>query len=533
MNTESGMEPRRLARHQARSRRTVVLATAIAAMSTLSATAGVAHVNAAGGAAGDVAEWFDEVNSVMVVDQSGDCMDDATDVVFYRGDRIVMRPSTVMADVDVKKAVNNALNGIYGTPGAKWATSVERIVFPQPDSAPAIKDVLSVSLKPLPDDFSREDHDIVGLARSLRREPGIESSPDYGLTPSTPYSFFWPDGDPEKLTGPLTPSRTNSTGVPIGNAIKIMVYDVGIAPRAAGVLPNASPLIAADNEQIDIDNDGVADYPAVGHGLAIGGVIATLAPGAIVQEARVSDRDGLATDVSAARRMATSLRNMPKLQWPSLVVNAFGTSACDFDTNNPGLQLEPVGLKAVVEVTDRFDPLLNDGFYIVASAGNQDSSRETYPAAFDSVLAVGALDATVDANSDPWSAQARTAPKAEFSNHGSWVEAWAPGVDLPTNHVTGVSFELNSRVLDGKATVDGTSFAAPYVAALLAEHMSLNTTVDARTAWEEIADAGAAPLPECGSPPLTPPPSGVAVALTSRLSSVNATTPGSGKPVVC
>jgi hypothetical protein len=299
------------------------------------------------------------------------------------------------------------------------------------------------------------------------------------------------------------------------------------------VLPNASPLIAADNELIDIDNDGEADYPAAGHGLAIGGVIATLAPGAVVQEARVSDRDGLATDVSAARRIAMSLSNMPKKQWPSLVVNAFGTSACDFDTGNPGQQLEPVGLKTVVEVTDRFDPLLNDGFYIVASAGNQDSSRETYPAAFESVLGVGAIDTTVDADKDPWSAQARTGPKAWFSNYGGWVEAWAPGVALPTNHVTGVNFEPGLPVLDGKAKVDGTSFAAPYVAALLAEHMSANPLVDARAAWEEIAGVGAAPLAECGSPPLTKGPNGVAVALVSLSPTDTATTPGSGTPVVC
>ena len=84
----------------------------------------------------------------------------------------------------------------------------------------------------------------------------------------------------------------------------------------------------------------------------------------------------------------------------------------------------------------------------------------------------------------------------------------------------------------GKATVDGTSFAAPYVAALLAEHMSLNKNVDARTAWEEIAAVGVAPLPECGSPPLTQAPDGVAVALVSLSSTVTATTPGSGSPSV-
>ncbi len=83
-------------------------------------------------------------------------------------------------------------------------------------------------------------------------------------------------------------------------------------------------------------------------------------------------------------------------------------------------------------MTDRFDPIQPDGFFIVASAGNQNSSRETYPAAFDSVLAVGALDTTVDADGSPWSSPTRTGPKADFSNYGDWVDVWASGVALPT-----------------------------------------------------------------------------------------------------
>ena len=94
-----------------------------------------------------MAEWFDEVDPAMVVDQSTDCMAGATDTVFYRGDRIVMRPTTTMLDADVKSAVNVALNGIYGTTGAKWATTVERIEFPLPLSGAPIKPLLSVTLK--------------------------------------------------------------------------------------------------------------------------------------------------------------------------------------------------------------------------------------------------------------------------------------------------------------------------------------------------------------------------------------------------
>jgi hypothetical protein len=311
----------------------------------------------------------------------------------------------------------------------------------------------------------------------------------------------------------------------------MIVYDSGLAPRAPGVLPNVATFAPADNELIDIDGDLVADSPTRGHGLAIAGVIATMAPGAIVQEARISDRSGLVTDVSAARRMANSLRNTSRVAWPSVIVNSFGAVACDFDPKSPGVQLEPVGLKAVVEVTDRFDPIQPNGFFIVASAGNQNSSRETYPAAFESVLGVGALDTTLDTDGSPWSSPTRTGPKADFSNYGDWVDAWASGVALPTVHVTGVAFETGLPVLNGKAMVEGTSFTAPLITGLIAEQMSI-TGLDARDAWELIAGTGTAPLPACGAPQGSA-PTGVAVALVSLSPTVTATTPGSGKPITC
>ena len=105
-------------------------------------------------------------------------------------------------------------------------------------------------------------------------------------------------------------------------------------------------------------------------------------------------------------------------------MNAFGTASCDLVEGVEGDQLEPVGLRAVVEVVDRFDPFRPDGMLVVASAGNRGSTRPHYPAAFDTVLSVGALDATVDGDGDPWTAPGRTAPIAAFSNRGDWVDAW-------------------------------------------------------------------------------------------------------------
>ena len=174
-------EQRVLRRHLTRSRRNIALATAIAALSTLS-TASAA--TAGGGPVApvppedDVAEWFDEVDPAMVVDKSADCMAGATDTVFYRGDRIVMRPTTVMTDGAVRTAVNNALNGIYGTPRRRgprrWSGSSSR-------SRPRARRSSRCSRCRSSPRSDGEPHDVVDLARSLRHEPGIQSAPDYGL----------------------------------------------------------------------------------------------------------------------------------------------------------------------------------------------------------------------------------------------------------------------------------------------------------------------------------------------------------------
>ncbi len=67
--------------------------------------------------------------------------------VFYRGDRIVMRPTTAMSDGAVKDGREQRPERHLRRPRrATWATTVERIEFPQPRRVRAIKPVLSVSL---------------------------------------------------------------------------------------------------------------------------------------------------------------------------------------------------------------------------------------------------------------------------------------------------------------------------------------------------------------------------------------------------
>ncbi len=486
----------------------------------------VSHTVVAGAGTGnatesDVMAWLRDVSPAITVDQSNECVAGALDEVAYRNDRIVLRTS--MANGAAASAVNSALNTMYATTGAPYVGPVERITlpYPPPPSTP-VTPVLSVTLKPRPGGAA---HQIVRLARTLR-ERQIPASPDYALTPSGPYNFFWPNGYPERISA-LTPPRVDGAQ-PIGDGVKIEILDTGLAPTAPNELPNTSTLSNGDAELINIVANGpsMADYPHVAHGKAIAGVISTIAPGTLIEQVRISDRDGLATDVSAVRNTARSLTTLSRADYPDLIVNAFGTPACDLTAGVTGPDLRPIGLEAVAEAVDKFDAHQDDGMLIVASAGNMATDRPHYPAAFDTVLGVGALDATLDGDGSPWSAPARTAPVATFSNYGAWVDAWAPGVDLPTTHANGVRFEYGGDIIQGKAEVDGTSFAAPLVAGLIAEQMG-SSGRDARSSWVDIAATGVAPLPPCSS---NRHEQGVAVALAALTESATGQPIGATEP---
>ncbi|MFE0257199.1 type VII secretion-associated serine protease mycosin [Streptomyces sp. NPDC059010] len=108
------------------------------------------------------------------------------------------------------------------------------------------------------------------------------------------------------------------------------------------------------------------------------------------------------------------------------------------------------------------------GALIVAAAGNDGADGKlanTYPAAYDGVLAVAASD--------------RNDERAVFSQSGNFVDVAAPGVSM-----------VSTVPLDGQCTADGTSFAAPYVAgvaALLKQKYPEWTAAQIATRIEETA----------------------------------------------
>ena len=482
----------------------------------------------------DVMAWLDDVSPAITIDRSTNCMPGATpmatqstDAVAYRNDRIVIRSGA--SNPTVAGIVNFKLNQMYSTIGVAYVGPIERITFPTPAGGAAITPVLSVTLLPRPGGLQ---HQIVTLARRLRSESGQISGPDYAYTPSGPYSYYWPYGYPKKTSALTTPrgSFVPNTADKIGTTVKVEVYDTGLAALNPTDLPTTTKLSSTDDEQANIVNNGpkMVDYPHAYHGTAIAGVLTTIAPGMTIQEVRINDRSGLLTDVSAARGMASSLRTLAIADYPDVLINAFGSAACNVDPNVVGgPDLRPVGLEAVVEVVDKFDAKLPQGMVIVASAGNVASTRPHYPAAFESVVSVGALDGTVDPDGNPWTSRSRTAPLADFTNRGSWVKFYVTGVDLPTTHAKGLRFETGGDIIDGKALATGSSFSGPQFAGLIAEVMS-TSKVTARAAVELLSSSATAPLPQCGG---TTVESGKAVVL--RELGATATDPAFENPVTC
>jgi subtilisin family serine protease len=150
-----------------------------------------------------------------------------------------------------------------------------------------------------------------------------------------------------------------------------------------------------------------------------------------------------------------------------------------FYSESPHDRMKISGLWRAIKV------LLQLGVVVVASAGNDATSRRCYPAAFASeavpggvpVIGVGALNPN--------------GTKAMFSNDGRWVTAWAlgacvvstyptdvdgsrtPELRIPVNRQPPEEWPPGREALDpddysaGFALWSGTSFSAPYAAAMV------------------------------------------------------------------
>ncbi|MFD5554092.1 type VII secretion-associated serine protease mycosin [Streptomyces sp. NPDC127068] len=230
-----------------------------------------------------------------------------------------------------------------------------------------------------------------------------------------------------------------------GKGVEVAVIDTGVDvkhPQLTRAVDTSKGLNSLPAKPEDDNGDpvprGKADGTGdtVGHGTRVAGLIAArpakgtgfvgLAPDARIIPIHQNDAHGNGTAAS----LATSIRHA--VDEGADVINI------SQDTAN--------AVESSPDLKQQINAALDAEIVVVASAGNDGlggNVKNTYPASEPGVLAVAASD--------------RNNERAPFSQSGEFVGVAAPGVDMVSTVPGG-----------GHCADNGTSFAAPYVAAVAA-----------------------------------------------------------------
>jgi hypothetical protein len=268
------------------------------------------------------------------------------------------------------------------------------------------------------------------------------------------------------------PASAGATG------FRVAVVDTGIGPaRGDGWLT----AVAAGPDDVDtldvLPEYGRLDWGA-GHGTFVAGVVRRVASRCEIVAYRFSRGDGLGTDKDVADALIRAAREAHEAGTPAVVNASLGTPAIG--------GVPPLAMQEAV----RFIAAAYPDVLIVAAAGNLGTAERIYPAAFDGVVAVGALTADLH--------------PAPFSNHGPWVRCSTVGVGVVSTYVRGVvppepDPAVPDQVFDADAFAmwSGTSFAAPQVSGAIARFCQENPGLTPRAALDALL-AGRSHLPGYG-----------------------------------
>jgi hypothetical protein len=258
------------------------------------------------------------------------------------------------------------------------------------------------------------------LAAMLRSVPGVEIEANVRvLIPVL-------DEPNDALAAPLRGYRGFSDQAPAwlgvpqpqawwGRGVTVAILDTGVS----GV-----PV----TRRIDLVSSG----GVVGeHGAFVAGIVANMLPGAALMDVQVMSADGVGDTFTVAQGIR---------------------AAVDAGAGVINMSLGTRGDSRMLAEAVRYAQ--QNGVLVVASAGNEGVSRVSYPAAYDGVLSVAAVDAEER--------------HVHFSNRGAQVDIAAPGV--------GVSVRA---VGDEPVSFSGTSAAAPFVTATAGLAMGLQPGLDA------------------------------------------------------
>jgi hypothetical protein len=257
---------------------------------------------------------------------------------------------------------------------------------------------------------------------------------------------------------------------PNPHPVSVVVIDTGFLSN----VKTNTPWLA--NASGPTDSGKTGNYR--GHGTFVAGVLAAEAPSVTIAVLPLMFAHGAVIESSLAEALDSALAANPDIISMSAGTTTWGNAA--------PIALEVVNTK-----------LKNSSTLLVAAAGNDMSATENfYPASFDNVVSVGALD--------------ENGAQAGYSNFGPWIDVWARGSNVVNAYPNGVylygepPYGANETATfnNWRASWSGTSFAAPLVAGRIAMRMAVNGGT-AIAAWAAL-EANAPKTGPGGKPILFP-----------------------------
>ncbi len=285
----------------------------------------------------------------------------------------------------------------------------------------------------------------VSLARRLAADPRIAyAEPDYIYhaltTPDDTYYSGYQWNMPYINAESAWDVTTGSSGVTIA------IVDTGVDTGH----PDLSSKIVSGYDFVNGDSDPSDDN---GHGTHVAGIAAAV----------TNNGEGVAGVSWGAKIMPVKVLDSSGSGALSDVANGI-TWAADHGAQIVNMSLGSTAAASTLE--DAINYAYGKGALLVAAAGNdyESGNPTAYPAAYDHVLAVGAIG-----DSDE---------HAHYSNTGSYVDVVAPGGNASDSYDTNPNHWILSTYWRGSGysyvQVVGTSQAAPHVAGLAALILSVD-----------------------------------------------------------
>jgi hypothetical protein len=339
-------------------------------------------------------------------------------------------------------------------------------------------------------------HDSIDQARRLAAiargvHPTFAGIPQPELPPVSPnHACVVAPGFHHCPYGPPYPAPAPAVGflTPPGEAkARVVVVDTGyiplnpdLDPRVTRVHGEMWDVYATPPAWVPDPPDGTGNVDAsgkllevVGHGTFIAGQIAHAAPQvAITAVGQLDD---------------------PQFMHPSGGGNAYPLFASEFSVAHSmllygtgdvilcGFAFPTIGNHPSLPIKAALDAVTapRPGIAIVAPAGNSESAIPQWPAAFGEVIGVAASDR-------------RQRARARFSNWGCWLECCARGEYVRSTYIdySGPIEGEADTTFTGWARWQGTSFAAPKVAAAIAAAFAADPSVEPIDAYANLITGG-------------------------------------------